>query len=79
MMEKDTREAPTTPTAKNKPNPCGSDSSYSTKIYKLCPAAREDPAGCPYGGASRWNCTDCQDLPIWYFDSSQPTKVLEEE
>jgi len=36
------------------------------KEYKLCPDAEKN--GCPYGGASRANCTNCQDLPIWYFD-----------
>jgi len=45
-----------------------SDTLEQTKKDNLCPAAREDPEGCPYGGPSRSNCTDCQDLPIWWFD-----------
>lgn len=38
-------------------------------VRGLCPKARNDPEGCPYGSASRTNCTDCQDVPIWYFDN----------
>ena len=45
---------------------------------KLCPDAREDPLGCPYGGASRENCTHCQDLPVWYFDNTKEVKNEDE-
>ena len=36
--------------------------------YELCPSAKADPDECPCDGASRSNCTYCQDLPIWWFD-----------
>lgn len=29
---------------------------------------------CPCGEQSRKNCTDCQDLPEWYFD--KPNKII---
>jgi len=47
--------------------------------WGLCPAAREDPLGCPYGGGSRSNCTDCQDLPIWYFDKNNSSEETVDE
>jgi len=50
------------------------------KEYELCPDAKVN--GCPYGGASRANCTSCQDLPIWYFDDpsiESDTKRIEND
>jgi len=44
----------------------------------ICPSAKEDPLGCPMGGASRANCTSCQDLPIWYFDKPEPEVEVNE-
>jgi len=36
---------------------------------------------CPCGDESRENCTDCQDLPPWWFDNinSNPSMTKEEE
>lgn len=32
-----------------------------------------DSSECPCEDASRANCTDCQDLPVWYFDHPKVT------